>query len=217
MFYRCRIGSSNRDLCSSEVAQNPPSRIAERSNRWWYRRVHRLSVTDRPGYGNQRTLFPMETARSSVSCLSRVKRESLSKSASSRERSNSSAKKTLGRMEVMGSRVKTDASLALLIRQIRILCITWGVSFVAFLVMLLPSMLSFFTLMLSGLIVALLSHALYQYITAFAQFQVAVILDRGIISYPPDAFRDYFTTTSIDEFLRLFTSRQNSVALSSRC
>jgi hypothetical protein len=120
-------------------------------------------------------------------------------------------------MEVVGSSVNADVSLALLIRQIRILCLAWGVSFVAFLVMLLPSLLSFFTLMLSGLIVALLSHTLYKYVTVFAQFQVAVILDRGLISYLPEACRDYFTTTSIDEILRLFTSRHNSTALSKRC
>jgi hypothetical protein len=175
--------------------------------------MHRLTAADRPGFGNQTTPagIPMETARSWVSCLSNVERESLS------QKSAASAKKSLGRMEVVVSSVNTDVSLALLIRQIRILCIAWGVSFVAFLVMLLPSLLSFFTLMLSGLIVALLSHTLYQYVTVFAQFQIAVILDRGLISYLPEAFRDYFTTTSIDEFLRLFTSRQISTALSKRC
>jgi hypothetical protein len=212
-YYQCRVDCGNGDWCSSGEAQDPPSRNVDQSSRWKYRRMHRLTGADRPGYGNPTTPtgISMATARSWVSCLSNVERESLSR------KSSASANKLLGRMEVVGSSVNADVSLALLIRQIRILCLAWGVSFVAFLVMLLPSLLSFFTLMLSGLIVALLSHTLYKYVTVFAQFQVAVILDRGLISYLPEACRDYFTTTSIDEILRLFTSRHNSTALSKRC
>ncbi len=160
----------------------------------------------------------MERVPSLVSCLSSLDRASPSVCSNSMHKSPASgvARRPLQRMESEGSNTNCDASLALLIRQIQILCVAWGVSFIVFLAMLLPSLLSLLALMLTGLTVVLLSQTLYQYVTIFAQAQVAVILDRGIISYLPETLRDYFTTTSIDECLRLFSGKQNSLLISMR-
>ena len=103
-----------------------------------------------------------------------------------------------------------DQSLALLIRQMQILSIAWGVSFVVFLFLLLPSFWAFLALSLSALSMILLSQAAYQYIKTFVKFQASIVLDHGILQFLPETVRDFFTTHSIDDFMRKFCGRKNS-------
>ena len=92
--------------------------------------------------------------------------------------------------------------LALLTHQMQLLSGAFGLSVLLFLLLLLPSLWACFAFLLCATSVILFFQTLYQYGTLYAQNELSNILDQGVLNYMPCTLQNYFTTTSINEYMQ---------------